>query len=73
MGSRTGDTAKGEKVELRESPEWLQNLITDKALGFLEAEEQGDPVRVENVTEESAALRVGEFRYTAHRQTWCIT
>lgn len=59
-------------VRLEDAPQWVQNLVVDKALGFLEAADAGEAVRVENVTGNTARIRVGRFVYTAFRAEWWI-
>jgi hypothetical protein len=60
-------------MRLEDAPQWVQDLVVDKALGFLETTEQGEPVRVESVTDRIAKIRVGEFVYTAFRAEWWIS
>lgn len=60
-------------VTLTEAPAWVQDLVVSQALGFLEAEENGEIVRVESVSEHMAVIMVGGFRYTAHRREQWIT
>lgn len=60
-------------VDLGNAPRWLQDLVVDRALGFLEAEANGELVRVEDLSEERAVIRVGGFRYVADRREWWIT
>lgn len=60
-------------MRLDDAPAWLQNLVADQALGFLEAESNGETVRVESVDADSAVIRVDGYTYRASRADWWIT